>query len=145
MADISSYYLAYPEDNPDLYKVLVDKVIESLWHNRRPNEFDESTSKESMRSKLDEFYNECEIFILEEHYKDANRYCFLALESNLKSPHVDGKVAEVALLASNMKDKHQFFTLLRRLKEHCRFSGMDWLIIHKHVAPYEYRARYHKL
>jgi len=143
MGSISSYYFAYPEDNRRLYGRLITLASSSLWATTKPSEFTESTSIESIRHKLDTFYEDCEIFILEDF--DEERYCFLALETDMRSPHVDGKVAEVALLASNLEDPKHILRLLRRIKEHCRSLGMDWLITHKHVAPYEYRARYHKL
>jgi hypothetical protein len=125
------------------YNNLVADIGASIAADKVVPEFHMHSSAESLINKLSTFYEDFEVYMLCNYWKE--QYAYVALEKGGVSPHVDGSVWEIALCISNMEDKAPLASLMRRIIKQAKFESIDWLITHKHVGPYEYRARYHKL
>lgn len=128
---------------PDIYKNLVKDIGASIVADKVVPEFALHSSPESLIKKLAEYYEDFDVYMICDFWNE--KYAYLALQKGWISPHVDGSVWEVALCISNLENKAPLARLMGRIIKEARESNIDWLITHKHVGPYEYRARYHKL
>jgi hypothetical protein len=125
------------------YDNIVADIGASITADKVVPEFHMHSSAESLIHKLATFYEDFEVYILADFWNE--KFAYLALEKGGVSPHVDGSVWEIALCISNLQTKAPLAGLMGRIIKQARVENIDWLITHKHVGPYEYRARYHKL
>lgn len=125
------------------YTNLVADVGASIAADKVVPEFHVHSSADSLIHKLATFYEDFEVYILCDYFKE--QYAYVALEKGGVSPHVDGSVCEIALCISNLKDKAPLSGLMRRIIQQAKYENIDYLITHKHAGHLEYRARYHKL
>lgn len=116
------------------FKYIVDNIAE---RNMFPEHDITTAAKEDRVLSMME-YSECSN-VLVAQTETSTAFCVYYVEQ--RNPHIDGQGLVLLLTVAFGEDKLLPLVLnkLRRFAKHC---GCRWLLVHKRVAPCEYRCSY---